>query len=117
LLEKDTYRVLFHPSEKEITLYSSDITVSVLALTSEAPIYNHYARLEKLLVDLFANKLLDRIISRGDYPGIYEEAFSRYNINLNMMLRYAKRRNKDKVIKSFVENKRIRASLEESLND
>ena len=86
-------------------MYSGDVTVSVLPLTSEAPIYGYNTRLEKLLVDLFANKLLDKIISRGDYAGIFEEAFSRYNINLNMMLRYAKRRNKADEVMSFMKHK------------
>ena len=99
------YLTLYRPSEKEISLYSGGVTVSVLPLTSEAPINGNNAKLEKLLVDLFANKLLDCIISRGDYPAIYEEAFSRYIINYNMMLRYAKRRNKQAEIKRFISEK------------
>ena len=100
--DRDKFTVLYKPNEKEITMYSDDVTISVLHLTSEAPINEYRAKLEKLLVDLFANKLLDNIISRGDYPGIYEEAFSRYSINHSMMFRYAKRRNKDIEIKHFI---------------
>ena len=85
-------------------MYSGVVTVSVLPLTSEAPTNGYNASLEKLLVDLFANKLIDKIISRGDYPGIFEEAFTRYNINLNMMLRYAKRRNKADEVMSFIKH-------------
>jgi len=105
LHEQNEYTVLYKPSEKEITLYSGEVTVSVLDLTSEAPVLGHNPKLEKLLVDLFANKLLDRIISRGEYPIVYEEAFSRYIINFNLMFRYAKRRNKDKELKDFINNK------------
>jgi len=54
---------------------------------------------------LFANKLLDRIISRGDFAGIYEEAFSKYKINYNLMQRYARRRSKAEEIKRFIELK------------
>ena len=103
--EKNEFTILYKPNEKEITMYSDDVTISVLPLTSEAPINKYNVKLEKLLVDLFANKLLDNIISRGDYPGIYEEAFSKYSINHNMMFRYAKRRNKDKEIKRFINEK------------
>lgn len=102
LHEKNNYTVLYRPRAKELALYSGNITVSVLPITSEAPISGYYARLEKLLVDLFANELLDLIISRSDFPGIYEEAFSKYNINYNMMIRYAKRRGKDEKIESFI---------------
>ena len=103
--EESKHTVLYKPGEKEISLYSGKVTVPVLELTSEAPVEGHNARIEKLLVDLFANKLLSQIVSRGDYPGIYEEAFARYNINYNVMLRYARRRNKHEEIKSFIENK------------
>jgi len=105
LREQGRYTTLYKPGEKEITLYSGDVTVSVLSLTSEAPISGYNTKLEKLLVDLFANKLLEKIISRGDYAGIYEEAFSKYNINYSLMLRYAKRRNKAAEIMRFIEEK------------
>lgn len=105
LHEQNKYTTLYKPTVKEIALYSGDVTVSVLSLTSEAPVDGHNAKLEKLLVDLFANKLLDRIISRSDYPEIYEEAFSKYSINYNLMIRYAKRRNRDAEIKAFIKEK------------
>ncbi|HYE82238.1 MAG TPA: DUF6577 family protein [Clostridia bacterium] len=105
LHEKNNYTTLYKPSAKEIALYSGTVTVSVLPLTSEAPVNGFNATLEKLLVDLFANKLLDRIVSRSDYPEIYEEAFSKYSINYNLMIRYAKRRNRDAEIKTFIKEK------------
>jgi len=103
--EQGDYVALCKPSEKEIALYSGDVTVCVLPLTTEAPIISHKVTLEKLLVDLFANKLLAQIISRGDFAGIYEEAFSRYKINYNVIQRYAKRRNKADEIKRFIVQK------------
>jgi len=116
--EQSEHITLYKPVQKEIAMYSGYVTVSVLPLTSEAPINGYNARLEKLLVDLFANKVLDKIISRGDYPGIFEEAFSRYNINLNMMLRYAKRRNKADEVMSFMKHQTSITSLgTENFND
>ena len=105
LHEQGKLRVLFRPSEKEIAMYTGTIAVAVSPLTSEAPIYGNNARLEKLLVDLFANTLLDKIISRGDYPGIYEEALSKYTLNYNVIFRYAKRRGKYNELRDFMENK------------
>ena len=102
LREQCGYMTLYKPCEKEISLYSSDVTVVVLPLISESPINGHYTRLEKMLVDLFASKLLNQIISKSDFAGIYEEAFARYSVNYNMMMRYAKRRNKKDVISSFI---------------
>ena len=116
--EQGEYSTLYKPGEKEIALYSSDVTVCVLPLITEAPITDHSTTLEKLLVDLFANKLLDRIISRGDFAGIYEEAFSRYKVNYNLMQRYAKRRNKADEIMCFIEQKtEISMHAKDSAND
>ena len=105
LHEQNKYTTLYKPSVKEIALYSGTVTTSVMPLTSESPVNGFNTTLEKLLVDLFANKLLDRIVSRSDYPEIFEEAFSKYNINFNLMIRYAKRRNKDAEIKTFIKEK------------
>ena len=118
LSSQNEYITLCKPTVKEIALYSGDITVSVLPITSEAPVSGHNVRLEKLLVDLFANKLLDQIINRSEYSGIYEEAFSRYVINFNMLLRYARRRNKDQEITQFINDKTdITVIRRSSIND
>ena len=110
--------VLYRPDEKERNLYSEDVTIVVLPLTSEAPIDGHHARLEKLLVDLFANKLLDGVVSRSDYPGIFDEAFTRYSINYGMLLRYAARRSKRDEIERFLNDKTsINAARREKLHD
>jgi len=57
-----------------------------------------------MLVDLFANPIIDQIVNPSDYPGIYKEAFLKYSINFKMMLRYARRRGKADKITSFMEN-------------
>jgi hypothetical protein len=95
--------VLFKPSHEEIYLYSEDTTISVITLRSEAPTKGHDTTIEKMLVDLFANKLLEWIVSKGDFAGIYEEAFSRHTINTASMLRYARRRNKESIVKEYIE--------------
>ena len=118
LYENTDYTVLYKPSKKEITTYSSNVTVSVLTLTSEAPVTDWHAKLEKMLVDLFANPLIDRIVSPGDYPGIYKESFLKYSINLKMMLRYARRRGKaDKIISFMVNSANIKMVEGMPVND
>ena len=93
--------VLYKPIAKEIVMYSAATTVAVLPLITEAPIDSHSATLEKMLVDLFANKLLGKIISRSEFPYIIEEAVAKYQINYNVIARYAKRRNKYEEMKEF----------------
>lgn len=97
--------VLHNPTGKELLMYAGMVTVVTLSLTSEAPMNGYFISLEKMLVDLFANKQLEQTISRGDCAGIFEEAFSRYRVNENMMFRYAKRRNKYKELSNFIRHK------------
>ena len=104
LIENNENRVLYKPDTKEIIHYSADVTVAVIPLTSEAPTLNYTAKLEKLLVDLFANPLIPWIMSPGDFSGIFDEAFSKYYINYKLMLRYARRRGKEKKITSFIKD-------------
>lgn len=85
----------------------NDDTVVVQKLVSEAPkpVTGHSAPLEKLLVDLFSKKLTGRLVSRSEYQGIYEDAFSRYSIDETKMFRYARRRNLEAEIKTFLKEK------------
>ena len=61
--------------------------------------------MEKLLVDLYSKKLSGKLISRSEYQGIYEEAFSRYNIDEMKMFRYARRRHLEAEIDTFLREK------------
>lgn len=85
----------------------SDDTIVVQRLVSEAPkpVVGHSAPLEKLLVDLFSKKLSGKLISRSEYQGIYEEAFSRYDIDEIKMFRYARRRHLKAEIETFLREK------------
>ncbi len=100
--------VLFSPS-KDIYYRQrgNDNTVVVQKLVSEAPkpVTGHSAPLEKLLVDLFSKKLTGKLISRSEYQGIYEEAFSRFHIDEIKMFRYARRRHLESEIKTFLREK------------
>lgn len=66
------------------------------------PVMGHSVTLEKLLVDLFSKKLTGKLISRSEYPGIYEGAFSRYSIDETKMFRYARRRHLESEIRTFI---------------
>ena len=85
----------------------NDDTVVVQKLISEAPkpSAGHSAPLEKLLVDLFSKKLTGMLVSRSEYQGIYEDAFSRYIIDEMKMFRYARRRHLETEIKIFLKEK------------
>ena len=97
--------VLHNPDIKEYEKYAGDETVVVRKLISEAPMptgQHHQAALEKILVDLFARGIPRAIVSRSEYPKIFEEAFRKYNINQTKMLRYARRRGVSNSLADFI---------------
>lgn len=95
-------QTLIKPSTKELDYYGNNKTIIVDHLMSEVPSCGHFANLEKIIVDLFSNKILMDMISRGDYAEIIENMFTKYKINQKALFRYARRRNKEGEIKEFI---------------
>lgn len=107
LIQDENNKVLLKPIDKELNYYISNNTIIVNTLISETPVnalQPHEATLEKIIVDLFASKTLNGLISKADYPNMFDEMFHKYNINTNKLLRYARRRNKEKEIIDFFNN-------------
>ncbi|AEV30205.1 hypothetical protein SpiGrapes_2438 [Sphaerochaeta pleomorpha str. Grapes] len=95
LTEKFPGKVLLKATVKEMMLYGTDDGIIITRLVTEAPRSDsakYQVPLEKLIVDLFANKNL--MLSKADYPFAIELMFSKYRIDQVTMLRYARRRNK-----------------------
>lgn len=61
--------------------------------------------MEKLIADLFANKQLKKMLSYTDYPQMLENIFNMYIVDPIKMLRFARRRNKEKEQKEFLQNR------------
>ena len=100
--------ILFQPTVKEMERYSTDNDILIENTVSEAPetdaARSHQLCLEKLIVDMFANKLFMQFISKGDYPQALEEMFGKYQINEKKLFRYAARRNKKEEIIAFIKD-------------
>lgn len=82
-------------------------TVLVKALITESPTQTvdevHTVTLEKVLVDLFCDSKLFSAFQGAERSTIFEEAFAKYTINQNKMLRYAGRRGKREDISEYLE--------------
>lgn len=94
LQEKLQTTLLLKPSLDEYYLYASDATVIVSNLITQAPIHkdSYDIRIEKLLVDMFANSLLQEFVSASDIEYMVDDIFSTYVVNTKTVLAYAKRR-------------------------
>ena len=98
---------LLRPTQKELLRYGENDTVIVDRLITESPTgtSEKYAlTLEKLIVDMFSNRTLKEILSRGDYAEAISDMFSKYRINVVKLLRYARRRNKEETVVAFFES-------------
>lgn len=59
-------------------------------------------RLEKILVDIFANEELFYVFHGEELTHIFESAFARYQIGQKALFRYARRRKIDRKIRDFI---------------
>ena len=106
LVEKFPGKVQLRPNAQEILQYGTDDGVIIDRLVTEAPKSDgepYQVPLEKLIVDLFANKNL--MFSKGDYATAIETMFAKYRIDQVSMQRYARRRNKVKDVFGFLRDK------------
>ena len=96
LQERYPGNVLLHPSVDDYFFYTQPGSIIVEQLVTEAP-HSHQGKwqtcLEKLLVDLVADKYISSIISPGDFPWAYEAALHTYSVDQRKLFRYARRRN------------------------
>ncbi len=103
LKEKFPGKVLLNPSVKEYHLYWQDDLIIIGKLLTEAPKGKKavwHTCLEKMLVDMTAEKVIKTTFSEAEYPGVLEQAFQKYIIDESQMFRYAKRRHvKDDILK------------------
>jgi len=101
LLKNHFPSVLISPTPDEITRYGQNGSIVINTLSSrypKNPKQRHRYSIEKFIVDLFAEKTITSIISKGDYPGALEIIFERYKINETKLFNYARTRYVDEQI-------------------
>lgn len=105
LKEKFPGKVLLNPTPQVFHQYWSDGMIVIVRLITEAPkgqrIFWH-TRIEKLLVDLLTEPLLQESIGESEYRTVYEDAFERYVIDESCLFRYAKRRSSKQIVERFI---------------
>ena len=98
-------RVMLKPKADQYYRYRQDDGIVVGRLPSETPKgidYPWMSRLEKILVDVFTDKLVSQIVPDGEKEAIIDGAFSDYMIDENTMIRYAKRKGTEEKIKKVL---------------
>lgn len=101
-------KVLLKPDRDQILRYGHNDSIIIDRLISEAPKGNkdpYNLSMEKLIVDLFANKRLKEMIAPGDYQETLESIFTLYEVDQVKMFRYARRRNKEIELRDFLQSR------------
>ncbi len=113
---KDSFRFDFYlkPDEKMIDFYISEnhrpiiikklITRSPISKKTEKNIKFYIPLLEKILVDLYAEKKIFYFYQGSELIKIYKNVLKNYTINYTKLFSYAKRREKEQDIKQFMNN-------------
>ncbi|MBQ9886980.1 MAG: hypothetical protein IJM37_09015 [Lachnospiraceae bacterium] len=97
--------VLINPTPDIYHQYWYDDMIVIQKLVTEAPMGQKkgwHTRIEKLLVDIMADKILCSSISHAEYPEIFTDAFGKYIIDESCMFRYAKRRGASDRMRRFI---------------
>lgn len=97
--------VMYRPSRKEYSLYWQPGSVIILDWTSEAPLsknFPHDITIEKLMVDIFCDRIIQLTYGGAEYKIVVETAYERYSIDTVRLLRYARRRHREKEITNFI---------------
>lgn len=107
LQEKGYNNVMYNPPIKDFSLYWAENSIIVKPLISESPTVPsspHNVCIEKLLVDMYCDKIIRSTFSVAELPGVFSEAKRKYRIDRTKMMRYARRRNKEDDIRKLIED-------------
>ena len=105
--ESFPFKTFLDPNENEWSNYMAEREENIIIKTmvSESPKENYngikIARLEKVLVDLYCDKLWKTIFS-AELKNMYTEACTNYVLNFSTLLSYSARRGKRKEIWNYI---------------
>ncbi len=103
-LTDEGYHVYLNPLGKEIDKYVEIKKDSIILrpVVSRGPAEECFARIEKILVDLYVEQKKLNFIDPEEYKKIISSIMDSYRINLSVMLDYAERKKIDKDLRKVV---------------
>lgn len=107
-LKEKKNNVFLEPSSEILTRYASSEkeTIIIKSLVSEAPVQKIHGvptvTIEKLLVDIYCDEIIFAAQQGNEMQTIFRNAFDKYTISENKMLRYADRRRKKEAVNNYL---------------
>ena len=97
------YTILFNPNNEMISRYLRDNLIIVKKLFSRSPVNrkNRKITLEKLIVDILADDYIGGLLGSNSVIQTIKDIKNNYSINKSKVITYAKRRNKERVLKEI----------------
>ncbi len=98
--------LLYKPKKADYALYWKKDCIVVTDMISEAPLSAaapHEICLEKMLVDMYCDRLISSAYSKSEYSQVLKQAMETYRIESAKMMRYARRRGREDEIKQILE--------------
>jgi len=105
LLKEKHESVLYAPTPDDFMKYGRKGSIVIVKLSvryPKNPVQKRCFSIEKLTVDLFAERILKEFINAGDYPTALEIIFEKYSINETRLFSYAKMRRVDMDIRAII---------------
>ena len=84
--------VLVNPSVTEFYKYSGRYTIVIKPLVKSLIEKDHHISIERLIVELYSNKITKSLYSDNELTSMLNEIFKTYNVNLNKVYHIAKRK-------------------------
>lgn len=103
--------ILLNPTVDIFHQYWTDNMIVIKKLISESPKGNGetwHTGLEKMLVDLVADKLLLSCVGHGEYEGIFTQALQDFFVDESRLFRYARRRNAANKVMTYIDKSLLR---------
>lgn len=119
-LKDNKLNVFLEPTADIISKYASNEqdVIIVTSLVSEAPTQNiqgvNTITIEKMLVDVFSDPVIFAAQQGSEMKTIFREAFGKYTINENRMLRYADRRRKKESFSNYLTKSNFRQQMQKT---
>jgi len=110
-LETIEFDVFLNPSKAEVEKYVHFRGPSVIlrpSITSREPKEGHFARIEKIIVDLYMESKKINLLDDEEYRRIVKNILHNFRIDLADMLEYAERRGIKSKIANFVRDCQIK---------
>ena len=99
--------LMYRPTMADLALYWAKDCIVVADLISEAPLNpmrRHHITVEKMLVDMYCDKLIGSTYEKAEFPSMAKRILARYRVEKPKLLRYARRRNKEAELERFLGN-------------